>query len=47
MANVEDVALTTTSHVVDGMTLVYTGAMTPEIGWNEFVFNEIRDQALF
>ena len=40
MANVEDVTLTSTSHVVTDMTLVYTGAMTPEIGWNEFVFNE-------
>ncbi len=40
MANVDDETLTTTSHVVTGMTKVYTGAMTPEIGWNEFVFNE-------
>ncbi len=40
MANVSDTELTTTSHTVSGMTLVYTGAMTPEIGWNEFVFNE-------
>ena len=40
MANVADEALTTTSHVVTGMTLVYTGAMTPLVGWNEFVFNE-------
>ena len=40
MANVEDVALTTTSHIVTGMTKVYTGSMTPQIGWNEFVFNE-------
>ena len=40
MANVSDTELTTTSHTVDGMTLVYTGAMTPEVGWNEFVFNQ-------
>ena len=40
MANVPDTELTTTSHVVSGMTLVYTGSMTPAIGWNEFVFNE-------
>ena len=40
MANVNDEALATTSHVVTNMVKVYTGAMTPEIGWNEFVFNE-------
>ena len=40
MANVNDTELTTTSQTVNNMTLVYTGAMTPEIGWNEFVFNE-------
>ena len=40
MANVEDTELTTTSHVVTGMTLVYTGSMTPAVGWNEFVFNQ-------
>jgi hypothetical protein len=40
MANVDDETLTTTSHVVTDMTLVYTGAMTPEVGWNEFAFNE-------
>ena len=40
MANVNDEALTSTSHVVTDMILVYTGTMTPEIGWNEFVFNE-------
>ena len=40
MANVSDTEITTTSHTTAGMTLVYTGAMTPEIGWNEFVFNE-------
>ncbi len=40
MANVSDAELTTTSHVVTGMTLVYTGSMTPLVGWNEFEFNE-------
>ena len=40
MANVDDSELTSTSHNVSDMTLVYTGSMTPEIGWNEFVFNE-------
>lgn len=40
MANVEDTELTTTSHTIDGMTLVYTGALTPELGWNTFEFNE-------
>ena len=40
MANVTDETLTTTSHVVTDMTKVYTGAITPTIGWNEFVFNE-------
>ena len=40
MANVSESVLTSTSHNTSGMTLVYTGAMTPEIGWNEFVFNE-------
>ena len=40
MANVSDYELNTTSHTVNDMTLVYTGAMTPTIGWNEFVFNE-------
>ena len=40
MANVNDETLTATSHVVTDMTLVYTGTMTPEIGWNEFAFNE-------
>ena len=40
MANVNESGLTSTSHNISGMTLVYTGAMTPEIGWNEFVFNE-------
>ena len=40
VANVTDEVLTGTSHVTTDMTLVYTGGMTPEIGWNEFVFNE-------
>ena len=40
MANVTDEALTTTSHVTTGMTLVYTGSVTPAVGWNEFMFNE-------
>ena len=40
MANVTDTELTATSHVVTDMTLVYTGSMTPLVGWNEFVFNE-------
>ena len=40
MANVSDEELTTTSHLTSGMTLVYTGNMTPAIGWNEFAFNE-------
>ena len=40
MANVNESALTATSHNTSNMTLVYTGAMTPEIGWNEFEFNE-------
>ena len=40
MANVSDEELTANSHLTSGMTLVYTGNMTPAIGWNEFVFNE-------
>ena len=40
LANVTDEALTTSSHIATDMTLVYTGSMTPEVGWNEFVFNE-------
>ena len=40
MANVTDEALTTTSHLATDMTQVYSdGAMTPAIGWNEFVLN--------
>ena len=40
MANVTDAELTTTSHAVTDMTLVYTGSVTPVTGWNEFVLNE-------
>ena len=40
MANVTDTELTTSSHVTTSMTMVYTGSMTPAIGWNEFVFNQ-------
>ena len=40
MANVNDEALMNTSHNVSEMTLVYTGDMTPVVGWNAFVFNE-------
>jgi len=39
MANVDDAAMTTTSHLTSGMTLVYTGSLTPAVGWNEFVLN--------
>ena len=39
MANVSDTELTTTSHVTTGMTLVYTGSVTPVTGWNEFPCN--------
>jgi hypothetical protein len=40
MANVSDAQLTSTSHNTAGMTLVYTGNITPVIGWNEIVFNQ-------
>lgn len=41
MANVTDTELTTTSHLANYMTLVYTGNIgIPPLGWNEFVFNE-------
>jgi hypothetical protein len=40
MANVNDDEVTYTSPLSTGMTLVYTGTMTPAIGWNEFFFNE-------
>ena len=40
MANVTDNTVSTTSPLATGMTKVYTGAMTPAVGWNEFVFNE-------
>ena len=39
MANVSDTYLTTTSHNTSGMTLVYYGSFTPQVGWNEFAFN--------
>jgi hypothetical protein len=40
MANVSDNELTTTSHITNNMTLVYTGNnVLPVAGWNEFVFN--------
>ena len=39
MANVNDEVLTTNSHVTTDMTLVYTGSMTPAVGWNEFPCN--------
>ena len=40
MANVNDETLAGASHIVTSMTKVYTGNITPAIGWNEFVFNE-------
>ena len=40
MANVDDNELTNTSHNVSEMTLVYSGSITPKIGWNVFAFNE-------
>ena len=40
MANVDDVAAPSVSPLATGMTKVYTGSCTPEIGWNEFAFNE-------
>ena len=40
MANVSDAALTTTSHLTSGMTKVFSGNITPVMGWNEFVFNQ-------
>ena len=40
MANVNDYEVTYESPLATSMTLVYTGAMTPEVGWNEFFFNE-------
>ena len=39
MANVSDNAVSTTSHITSGMTLVYTGSLNAVEGWNEFVFN--------
>ena len=40
MANVDDNKLAATSHTTSNMTLVYSGAMTPVVGWNEFVFSQ-------
>ena len=40
MANVTDEVLSGTSVNTSGMTLVYTGNITPVIGWNEFLFNQ-------
>ncbi len=40
MANVNYAEISATSVLTNDMTLVYTGTMTPEEGWNEFVFNE-------
>ena len=40
MANVTDTEVLTTSPNALGMTKVYTGSCTPEIGWNKFSFNE-------
>ena len=40
MANVSDDVVSSTSPLVNGMTLVYTGGCTPAVGWNDFVFNQ-------
>ena len=41
LANVTETELNTgVSHIPSDMTLVYTGSCTPQIGWNEFEFNE-------
>ena len=40
MANVEETAIGGNSIMTSGMTKVYTGNMTPTVGWDEFVFNE-------
>jgi hypothetical protein len=40
MANTDATTAPTTSPLASGMTKVYTGAVTPAMGWNEFVFNE-------
>ena len=40
MANVEETAIGGNSIMTGGMTKVYTGNMTPTVGWDEFVFNE-------
>ena len=39
MANVSNDVVSSTSPLVNGMTLVYTGSCTPGFGWNYFVFN--------
>jgi hypothetical protein len=39
MANSQGNSLSGTSTLTSGMTLVYTGAMTPQVGWNEFECN--------
>ena len=40
MANVAETAIGGNSIVTSGMTKVYTGNMTPTVGWDEFVFNQ-------
>ncbi|MBR4391019.1 MAG: choice-of-anchor J domain-containing protein, partial [Bacteroidales bacterium] len=40
MANVSEDVLTNSSYITSDMTLVYSGNMTPQVGWNEFVFNQ-------
>jgi len=40
MANVSDTEASTTSPAALGMTEVYTGSITPEVGWNTFTLNE-------
>ncbi|MCQ2304393.1 MAG: choice-of-anchor J domain-containing protein, partial [Bacteroidales bacterium] len=39
MANVSDAAVSATSPLASGMTLVYDGAQTEVVGWNEFVLD--------
>ena len=40
MANVSDTEAPNVSPDASGMTKVYTGSSTPEVGWNQFSFNE-------
>lgn len=40
MANVSENVVSSLSPLASGMTKVFTGDITPAIGWNEFVFNE-------